>query len=76
MFQLQAQKNSKTRGNDTMADIRISLMTNGPSPGTYQSVETRTLKGHTWKADECSIEILLLEFHINTLKMEDPVCSL
>ena len=35
-----------------------AALTNDAGPGTDQSVDTMTLKGHTWKADKCSIVIL------------------
>ena len=33
-------------------------MTKDPLPCTDQSEETMTLKGHTWRADEYSVETL------------------
>ena len=42
-------------------------------PVTNQSVETMTTKGHPCKTDKYSIEIVHWDFHINTLKTEDPV---
>ena len=66
-----------------------------PYPSADQSIETMTLilythfdeqaiKGHTWKADEYSVEILPCDLpkipafrkHIKTLKTKDSVYSL
>ena len=44
-----------------------------PCPGTDQSIETMTLKGHTWKAHEYFIGILPWDLQTNTLKMKDLV---
>ena len=41
------------------------VMTNAPNPNTDQSVETSTQKGHTWKVDEFSFEILPWELPWN-----------
>ena len=48
-------------------------------PGTNHSVGTTTLKGHTWKADGYSVELLplgpLLKFPpLKAFRTEDPVC--
>lgn len=59
MVQLQAQKNQQNQTNKAMAVAGpVALDDEPPCPGADQSVETRTLEGHPWKADEYCIGIL------------------
>ena len=57
VFQLQAQENSKSREAKPQLTSGPTALTNG-LPEASLSVETMTLKGHRWEADEYSIEIL------------------
>ena len=53
-----------------------------PCPGTYQPVETTSLKGHTWKAGKLVNSLLrsslgppLKSPSLKAFRMEDPTCS-
>ena len=70
------QKGSKTRQalrwlpQDQLPGLRTAC------PGADQSVETTTLKGHNWEADECSVEILPWDVQVKPLSLRTQCSSL